>query len=143
MTAASETMGRRSSYTPTPVSPNTSSIDPLQQRCEFHRLHEGRYELVPTRTQSPLSLSSHGRILARRGVVTGREIAKRIWHPPGTRAECVNRQIAREPSGPLFGQTVIGLKDVVPGQRLAWDRSPDFALCIAFGALKAVLPHLP
>jgi Uma2 family endonuclease len=22
-------------------------IDPLQQRCEFHRLHEGRYELVP------------------------------------------------------------------------------------------------
>jgi Uma2 family endonuclease len=22
-------------------------IDPLQQRCEFHRLHEGHYELVP------------------------------------------------------------------------------------------------
>ena len=22
-------------------------IDPLQQRCEFHRLHEGRYELLP------------------------------------------------------------------------------------------------
>ena len=47
MTAASETMGRRSSYTPTPVSPNTGSSTPAGQRCEFHRLHEGRYELVP------------------------------------------------------------------------------------------------
>ena len=29
------------------MSPNTGSLIPAQQRCEFHRLHEGRYELVP------------------------------------------------------------------------------------------------
>jgi hypothetical protein len=29
------------------VSPNIGIIDPLQQRCEFHRLHAEQYELVP------------------------------------------------------------------------------------------------
>ena len=58
-------------------------VDPLQNRVEFYRLVEGRYELVPLEHQSDLPFGCAGRLLAGCGVAARRSSTPGLREAPG------------------------------------------------------------